>query len=88
MKETLPKFAFIIQRNQMMEAIRASSSSAAMEPNEVCIRNSLVFPKNYESLFNNLIGQDVLVFDDFGWWRGMNKCVDSILKLLQVLAAL
>ena len=46
------------------------------------------FPKNSESLFSTRMGQDGLVFDDVGWWRGLNKCVDSILTLSQVLSAL
>ena len=36
------------------------------------------FPKNFESLFNTLLGQDSLLFDDIGWWSGFNKGGDII----------
>ena len=31
------------------------------------------FTKTFESLFNTVLGQDGLIFDDVGWWSGLNK---------------
>ena len=36
------------------------------------------FTKNFESLFNTLLGQDGLICDDVGWWSGLNKGGDII----------
>ena len=36
------------------------------------------FTKTFESLFNTVLGQDGLIFDDVGWWSGLNKVGDSI----------
>ena len=34
--------------------------------------------KNFESLFNTVLGQDGLIFDDVGWWSGFNKGCDIV----------
>ena len=40
---------------------------------------SLAFtPKQVESLFNNVLGQDGIICDDVGWWSGFNEGGDSI----------
>ena len=40
---------------------------------------SLFFtPQNIESLSNTVLGQDVLICDDVGWWIGLNKGGDVI----------
>ena len=31
------------------------------------------FYKNFESLFNTVLGQDGLICDDVGWWSALNK---------------
>ena len=36
------------------------------------------FTKNFESQFNNLLGQDVIICDNVGWWSGFNKGVGII----------
>ena len=40
--------------------------------------NLYFFTKTFESLFNNLIGQDGIICDFVGWWSGLKKCVNSI----------
>ena len=39
---------------------------------------STFFTKNFDTLFNNVLGQDGTICDDVGWWGGLNKDVDSI----------
>ena len=42
------------------------------------ILQPLLFTKNLESLFNNVLGQYGLICDNVGWWSGFNKCGDRI----------
>ena len=37
-----------------------------------------LFIKNFDSLFNTVLGKDVLICDDVGWWIGLNKGGDVI----------
>ena len=30
--------------------------------------------KNFEPLFNTVLGKDGLICDDVGWWSGLKKC--------------
>ena len=40
--------------------------------------NLSIPPKTFESLFNTVLGQDGLIFDDVGWWSGFNKGCDIV----------
>ena len=34
--------------------------------------------QNFESMFNNVLGQDGIIYDDVSLWSEFNKCGDSI----------
>ena len=44
----------------------------------IFIIQSRLFPKNFHPLFNIVLGQDGLIYDDVGWWSGRNKGYDRI----------
>ena len=44
----------------------------------ISVLQPLLFFKNFESLFNTILGQDDIICDDFGWWSGFNKGGDRI----------
>ena len=41
--------------------------------------------KTFESLFNTVMDQDGLIFDDVGWWSGLNKGGDSTYDVVIIL---
>ena len=44
----------------------------------IFVPQPIFFNKNFESLFNNVLGQDGIICEDVGWWSGFNKVDDRI----------
>ena len=56
-------------------SIKNSTIMELMKPFSYYI---LGFKKNFECLFNTVLGKDGIICDDIGCWSGFNKCGNSI----------